>query len=72
MEIHEFFVLIIKPVLPTVFCQDSDYIHLTPEEASSEILKRVVDDPHEFLVLRMSIEKELKQRIAELRGEQSA
>ena len=55
-----------------VFYQDSDYIHLTPEEASSEILKRVVNNPHEFLALRMSIEKELKQRIAELRGEQSA
>ena len=46
-----------------------DYNVLNPKEASSEILKRVVNNPDEFLSLRMSIEMELKQRIAELRDE---
>ena len=45
-----------------------DYINLTPEEASYEILKRAIPSD-EFLLLRMSIELELTQRIAELRDE---
>ena len=45
-----------------------DYINLTPEEASSEILKKVIPS-EEFQSLRMSIELELTQRIAELRDE---
>jgi len=49
--------------------QHLDYINLNPEEASSEILKRVVNNPDEFLSLRMSIELELTQRITELRDE---
>ena len=50
------------------YYQHPDYINLNPEEASSEILKRVVNSD-QFLSLRMSIELELKQRIAELRDE---
>ena len=49
-------------------CQYSDYINLTPEEASSEILKKAIPSD-EFLSLRMSIELELAQRISELRDE---
>ncbi|MDE0424713.1 MAG: hypothetical protein OXN25_07590 [Candidatus Poribacteria bacterium] len=45
-----------------------DYINLTPEEASSKILKKAIPSD-EFLSLRMSIELELTQRIAELRDE---
>ena len=51
------------------YYQHPDYIDLNPEEASSEILKKVVNNPDEFLSLRMSIELELRQRIAELRDE---
>ena len=51
------------------YYQHPDYIHLNREEASSEILKRVVNNPDEFLSLRISIELKLKQRIAELRDE---
>ena len=51
------------------YYQHPDYIDLNPKEASSEILKRVVNDPDEFLSLRLSIESELTQRIAELRVE---
>ena len=51
------------------YYQHPDYINLNPKEASSEILKRVINNPDEFLSLRMSIELELKQRIAELRDE---
>ena len=50
------------------YYQHPDYINLNPEEASSEILKRVFNS-NEFLSLRMSIKLELKQRIAELRDE---
>ena len=50
------------------FYQHPDYIHLTPEEASSEILKKAIPS-EEFLRLRMNIALELKQRIAELRDE---
>ena len=46
-----------------------DYINLNPTDASSEILKRVVNNPDEFLSLRMSIELELTQCIEELRDE---
>ena len=49
-------------------CQHPDYIDLNPEEASSEILKKAIPSD-EFLSLRMSIELELTQRIAELRDE---
>ena len=52
------------------YYQHPDYINLSPREASSEILKRVVNNPDEFLSLRMSIELELTQRIAELRNKQ--
>ena len=45
-----------------------DYIDLSPKEASSEILKKAIPSD-EFLSLRMSIELELTQRIAELRDE---
>ena len=50
------------------YCQHPDYINLNPIEASSEILKRAIPSD-EFLSLRMSIELELTQRIAELRDE---
>lgn len=49
-------------------CQHPDYINLTPEEASSEMLKKAIPSD-EFMSLRMSIELELTQRIAELRDE---
>ena len=49
-------------------CQHPDYINLNPEQASSEILKKAIPS-EEFLSLRMSIELELTQRIAELRDE---
>ena len=49
-------------------CQHPDYINLNPKEASSEILKKAIPSD-EFLSLRMSIELELTQRIAELRDE---
>ncbi len=49
-------------------CQDPDYLKLPPEEASSKILKNAIPSD-DFLWLRMSIEKELKQRIAEVRDE---
>ena len=49
-------------------CQHPDYINLNPREASSEILKKAIPSD-EFLSLRMSIELELTQRIAELRDE---
>ena len=49
-------------------CQHPDYINLNPKEASSEILKKAIP-LDEFLSLRMSIELELTQRIAELRDE---
>ena len=49
------------------YYQHPDYINLTPKEASSEILQRVVSNPDEFMSLRMSVELELTQRIAELR-----
>ena len=55
--------------IASAYYQHSDYINLNPEEASSEILKRVVNNPNEFLWLRMSIELELRQRIAALRDE---
>ena len=55
--------------IASYYYQHPDYINLNPEEASSEILKRVVNNPNEFLSLGMSIELELKQRIAELRDE---
>ena len=45
-----------------------DYINLNPKEASAEILKKAIPSD-EFLFLRMSIEKELAQRISELRDE---
>ncbi|MDE0318237.1 MAG: hypothetical protein OXM61_25425, partial [Candidatus Poribacteria bacterium] len=52
-----------------VYCyQHPDYINLNPEEASAEILKKAIPSD-EFLLLRMSIEKELAQRISELRDE---
>ena len=47
-------------------CQHPDYINLNPKEASSEILKKAIPSD-EFLSLRMSIELELTQRIAEFR-----
>jgi hypothetical protein len=50
------------------YYQHPDYINLNPKEASSEILKKAIPSD-EFLSLRMSIELELKQRIAELRDE---
>lgn len=49
-------------------CQHPDYINLNPEEASSEILKKAIPSD-EFMSLRMSIELELTQRIAEWRDE---
>ena len=49
-------------------CQHPDYINLNPKEASSEILKKAIPSD-EFLSLRMSIELELTERIAELRDE---
>ena len=49
-------------------CQDPDYINLTPEEASSKILKKAIPSD-EFLWLRMNIALELKERIVELRDE---
>ena len=57
--------------IASAYYQHPDYINLNPKEASSEILKRVVNNPDEFLSLRMSIELELTQRIAELRDEQN-
>ena len=54
-------------VIAFAFYRHPDYVNLNPEEASSEILKRVVNNPNEFLSLRISIELELTQRIAELR-----
>ena len=45
-----------------------DYINLTPEEASSEILKKAIPSD-EFLRLRMDIALELRERIAELKDE---
>ena len=50
------------------YSQHPDYINLTPEEASSEIVKKAIPSD-EFLLLRMSIKLELTQRIAELRDE---
>ena len=50
------------------YCQHPDYINLNPQEAGSEILKKAIPSD-EFLWLRMSIEKELAQRISELRDE---
>ena len=50
------------------YYQHPDYINLNPEEASSEILKKAIPSD-EFLSLRMSMELELTQRIAELRDE---
>ena len=49
-------------------CQDPDYINLTPEEASSKILKKAIPSD-EFLSLRMSIAVDLRQCITELRDE---
>ena len=49
-------------------CQHPDYINLSPEESSAEILKKAIPSD-EFQWLRMSIELELTQRIAELREE---
>ena len=53
--------------IASTYYQHPDYIHLNPAEVSSEILKRVVNNPNEFLALRMSIEIEIEERIAELR-----
>ena len=55
--------------IASAYYQHPDYINLNPEKASSEILKRVVNNPNEFLWLRMGIELEIKQRIEELRDE---
>ena len=49
-------------------CEHPDYMNLNPEEASTEILKKVIPSD-EFLSLRMSMALELRQRIAELRDE---
>lgn len=48
------------------YYQHPDYIHLTPKEASSEILKKAIPSD-DFWVLRMHIALELRQRIKELR-----
>ena len=50
------------------YYQHPDYIHLNPQEASSEILKNAIPSD-DFLVLRMHIALELEQRIKELRKE---
>ena len=50
------------------YCQHPDYINLNPKEASSEILKKAIPSDA-FLSLRMSIERELEQRISDLRDE---
>ena len=50
-------------------CQHPDYINLNPKEASSKILKKAIPSD-EFLSLRMSIELEITQRIAELRNKE--
>lgn len=49
-------------------CQHPNYINLNPKEASSKILKKAIPSD-EFLLLRMSIELKLTQRIEELRDE---
>ena len=54
--------------LAFAYYRHPDYINLNPKEASSEILKKAIPSD-EFLSLRMSIELELTQRIAELRDE---
>ena len=54
--------------IASTYCLHPDYINLTPEKASSEILKKVIPSD-EFLGLRMTIAVELKQRIEELRDE---
>lgn len=55
--------------IASAYYKHPDYINQKPEDASSEILKRVVNNPDEFLWLQTSIELELEQRIAELRDE---
>ena len=53
------------------YYQHPDYIHLNPQEASSEILKKAIPSD-EFLWLRMNIALELEPRITELRSGHSA
>ena len=50
------------------YYRHSDYIHLTPRDASSEILKKVIPSD-DFFLLRADIQLELEQHITELRDE---
>ncbi len=52
------------------YYQHPDYIHLTPRDASSEILKKVIPSD-DFFLLRADIQLELEQRIKELRDERT-